>query len=254
MKTNLPGGSALICSDNKKLAYHLKDMLLLEGFEVDIACVASDAKKLIVSNQYRLMILDAMFKDQSAASMIVEMRMNNLINYFPVVMLAATGDDVKGQWGGDAFLVFDWIEKPINFQRLVNSLTAAIKYNSISKPKIIHIEDDLEIISIVSELLGDSVLITPATTLGEAKVLLATENFDMVILDLNLPDGGGEEIIPLLRGKVIQSLPVIIFSAEHFHVDSTKRVVDSLLMTKVDPKSFNEILHNNIRRVRLLNK
>ena len=39
-----------------------------------------------------------------------------------------------------------------------------------------------------------------AKTFGEAELSLANERFDLVILDLMLPDGVGEDLLPRLKG------------------------------------------------------
>ncbi|MCI0571492.1 MAG: Hpt domain-containing protein [Myxococcaceae bacterium] len=51
--------------------------------------------------------------------------------------------------------------------------------------------------------------VTVAGSAGDALGLLARERFDAVLVDLHLPDGGGEAVLEGLNG----SLPVVAFSA-----------------------------------------
>ena len=57
-----------------------------------------------------------------------------------------------------------------------------------------------------------------AASINEAKVLLAKANFDVVVLDLNLPDGSGHVLTEIIR-KMKISVPIIILSAKDGEID-----------------------------------
>jgi DNA-binding NtrC family response regulator len=62
--------------------------------------------------------------------------------------------------------------------------------------KTLLVEDDENLIFVISELLKDlSIEVQFAKTLAQARELLDTEDFDLIILDLGLPDGDGLELL-----------------------------------------------------------
>ena len=52
-----------------------------------------------------------------------------------------------------------------------------------------------------------------AATLAEARLLLATEAFDVVLVDARLPDGNGLDLIPELRSRAPDPPRVAVVSA-----------------------------------------
>lgn len=51
-----------------------------------------------------------------------------------------------------------------------------------------------------------------AATLGEGRALLETERPDLILLDVNLPDGSGLDFCRELRGARQSKIPVLIIS------------------------------------------
>ena len=64
---------------------------------------------------------------------------------------------------------------------------------------------------ISSEKLGD---VTSASDGKEAKSLLSSQNFDLIITDLHMPFHSGLEITVFVRDSLKKDTPIIILSAE----------------------------------------
>lgn len=84
-------------------------------------------------------------------------------------------------------------------------------------------------------------------SLADAQRLLQAQSFDLVILDQNLPDGSGIELLPLIEQQQ-PPLPVILFSVRDFEPDITGRVA----VTLVKSRNSNTELRNTV--VRLLDQ
>ena len=69
--------------------------------------------------------------------------------------------------------------------------------------------------------------------------MLEKSDYDLVILDLLLPDGNGSEILPLLAKHRV---PVIVFSNTHLNENFAQYVSKAL----VKSNSTNETLLNTI--------
>jgi len=84
--------------------------------------------------------------------------------------------------------------------------------------KILIIEDDISLSNGITLALKDNELIfTQAHTLHSAKQHIETTLFDLIILDINLPDGSGLDFLKELRGS--SSVPVIILTANDLETD-----------------------------------
>lgn len=80
-----------------------------------------------------------------------------------------------------------------------------------NKPKILHVEDDNSIAITVAGIIGTYADIVHVTTLAQAREHLHKTPFDLVLLDLHLPDGSGLDILPLVTNE--KNIPVIVHSA-----------------------------------------
>lgn len=96
-------------------------------------------------------------------------------------------------------------------------------------PQALHVEDDKDIRDVVALVLKDTVEISQAGTLARARELLADKHYDLVLLDIQLPDGSGVELLDDI-GKT----PVLVFAVEGLASDALGRVRGVLLKSKTD--------------------
>ncbi len=85
-------------------------------------------------------------------------------------------------------------------------------------PRIFLLEDD-ETLSqgIALALEGQQISVTRRGTLAQARELLLREEFDLLILDINLPDGSGLSLLRRLRQG--SAVPVILLTANDLELD-----------------------------------
>ena len=84
--------------------------------------------------------------------------------------------------------------------------------------QILLLEDDAALGSgIQLALQGQEVQITLCATLEQARGALNRQTFDLLILDVNLPDGSGLELLAQLRGS--GDVPVILLTANDMEMD-----------------------------------
>ena len=88
----------------------------------------------------------------------------------------------------------------------------------MNKYKILIVEDDHELNQgIAMALREESVTFYQAYSLGEAQELWRTAVPDMVLLDINLPDGSGYDFLRDIRKK--SEIPVLLITANDLEVD-----------------------------------
>ncbi|HEY9908751.1 MAG TPA: response regulator, partial [Thermosynechococcaceae cyanobacterium] len=71
-----------------------------------------------------------------------------------------------------------------------------------------------------------------ASTLHQARQQLETDSFDLVILDISLPDGSGLELLPFIHRQTGQPIPVVLFSAREVNAETAQKVTAALTKTR----------------------
>lgn len=80
--------------------------------------------------------------------------------------------------------------------------------------KILVIDDDPATLKIVSHILQNDFKITCCENFKQADEALATENFDLALIDRTLPDGDGLELCKRIRNeRSLESLPVVFLTS-----------------------------------------
>ncbi len=93
----------------------------------------------------------------------------------------------------------------------------------MSKPRILVVDDEPQIQRFLRPaLIAVDYEVIEATTVAEAKRLIATRAPDVVVLDLGLPDGDGKEVIADVRAW--SQVPIIVLSAR----DRESEKIDAL--------------------------
>lgn len=237
------GSHVLICEDDPDIAQLIDVLLQADGYVTDIAYCAAQAKAMLKSNNYAAMTLDLCLPDQDGISLIGDLRADEATRHLPIIVVSIKAEEGKKQLNGDAFGIIDWMVKPIDPDRLRDDLKRALQYSSGKKPRILHVEDDPDICKIITMIIGDEADVITATTLKDATSILKDGRFDLVILDLMLPDGSGEELLPLINRPGRPSTPVIVFSANQVTMETAKQVSAVL----VKSRTTNQELANIIR-------
>lgn len=84
--------------------------------------------------------------------------------------------------------------------------------------KILIIEDDISLaMGICMALKSESITTEACDTISKAKQYISQKEFDLLILDINLPDGNGIEF--LKECKAISDTPIILLTANDMETD-----------------------------------
>ena len=122
----------LIIDDEKDIRDSLKDILIDEGYEIHLAENALEAKKIKLSQTFDLILLDIWMPDIDGLSLLKEWASNNEINC-PVVMMSGHGT-IDTAIEATKIGATDFLEKPISLQKLLKTISSALK-NSVELKK-----------------------------------------------------------------------------------------------------------------------
>lgn len=233
-------GKILVCEDNYDIAALLKLLIEQSGFIVDIAYSVYQAKTLLQQTHYLAITLDLMLPDEDGLSFLKFLRENKDIT--PVIIVSAKTEFNKQKMNAEALQIVDWIQKPIDNQKLIVALEQILYQNNLdNKPNILHVEDDEDIRQIIAIILKDRASLYFATNLEQARQQLQQKVFDLLLLDISLPDGSGLDLLAEIHSH-FPNLPVVIFSAQQIPREIAQQVDAAL----VKAKTSNQTLLNTI--------
>ena len=120
----------LIAEDDKEIAMLEKDYLEINGFDVTIVDNGVDAKKMIESNKYDLIILDIMLPGKSGYDICREVR--EIIN-IPIIMVTAKTESID-KIRGLGLGADDYVVKPFDPAELVARVKSHMqRFNRLTK-------------------------------------------------------------------------------------------------------------------------
>jgi len=250
------GGTAkyriLVCEDDPDIAYMLRIILSQAGFDADIARNVEQAKLLIKDNHYLAVTLDLALPDAQGRPydpegirLIRELRRQDRTRELPVIVVSAIADQARRRLNGSAFGIVDWLEKPLDEGRLLSAVQMIASHKQ-GLPRILHVEDDPLIYEMVRVLLRGQVDLVLAPSLYDAHKKLREEVFDLILLDVELTDGSGLDLIRDLDD--VEYMPqVVIFSAHEVGNDVAQKVKAALVKSKDSRKELINVIMSLIK-------
>lgn len=214
----------LIVEDDADVAALLQRMLAESGYDSDIAYSAEQARQLLAERGavYKLMTLDIILPKEDGVSLLASLRREAETQNLPVIVVSASANETKKELNGGAVSVVDWLQKPIDQNRLIAAVASVSKSDS-GLPRVLHVEDESDIHHIVKFTLKGLCELEWAVTLEAAREMMKKKTFDLIILDIGLPDGSGLELLELLESQVTPP-EVVIFSALDVSAEDARRV------------------------------
>jgi PAS domain S-box-containing protein len=229
----------LVCEDDPDVSRVLEKLLVSSGLLVHVAPTLERARRLLATHSYSAITLDLLLADGDATQLIQELRSADATRLIPIVVVTGTG----GSLGPTALSVTDVVTKPFDEQLLLTAVQNAIAACRNEHPRLLHVEDDEDIRRVVRRTLPDSWTVTGAGSVQAAKKALANEEFDVVLLDLSLPDGTGDELI-----RLVGRAQVIIFSALDASAEVSRRVTTALVKSRSNPVDVCRVLVSSVRK------
>jgi PAS domain S-box-containing protein len=234
----------LVCEDDPDIAHLIKLMLDKGGFESDMVYRAAQAMEQVVKRPYAAMTVDLGLPDLDGISLIRALRLEERTRELPIVVVSANAEAGELEFNNQPLAVSTWLEKPIDENKLILSLQRAIANMAEGRPRILHVEDDLDIQRIAAAIAQDFATFEFAGSLQEAREQLGKHHYDLVLLDLTLKDGSGWELLDTIEA-LNPAPPVVVFSASDAVALDSERVEAVL----VKAHTSNDQLLRTLQRV-----
>ncbi|KDE41012.1 Sensory box histidine kinase/response regulator [Nitrincola lacisaponensis] len=235
----------LVVEDDPDVAHLLSIMLKNAGYESDIAYRGNDALRMLEEAHFDLVCLDLMLPDISGLDIIHQLRGNPRTIDLPIVVVSAKIEQGKLEVDGDVSHI-DWLAKPIDQYRLIDLIDQQLAAAIEQPPRVLHVEDDKDLHSVIVAMAGDKVDMHFATSLKDARHQLQTQVFDTILLDIELPDGSGWNLVPEVRATCPKT-KIIILSGAELSTTQRAKVEAVLLKSKLTANALLEGIKDRIQ-------
>jgi signal transduction histidine kinase len=223
----------LLCEDDPETAVGLCDRLSEAGFLADVALTADEAVARVASSSYAAILVDLQLPEGDGISLIKQLRAQPQIYNTLLVVLSADLKQISGEERPSTLLnILDWLDTPIDVARLVRVLDRPIVRNGNTRPHILHVDTDRDVLRVVAEALGASAEIMSVDSIDKARRALAANRFDVAVLDVALGAGSGFELLHELRDSEGDAIPLVVFSPLDANPASAVQVRAALIKSR----------------------
>ena len=213
----------LIIEDSKIINNIIKKELTKLGFDVSQAFTFKDAKEFLESKKFELIILDLHLPDGEGSELIANIQ--SLTKIKVVVLTSSQDEELREelfQYG-----IVDYIVKDKNLLYSIAEIIKIISHlNTKLKENVLIIDDSKFICKQVKTMLEprNYKLVSAYTAKSGLKKLYENE-FKLIILDMELPDLHGIDVLEFIRkDKQFLNLPIIVLSGT-----STPEIIRNVL-------------------------
>lgn len=239
----------LICEDDDDVAHILRLQLADAGYQSIRAATADETMRLLDAGRFDAMTLDLALPDGDGIAMLRRIRADQRHAAMPVIVISAWLDEKveDPMLTGQVLGVVDWIGKPVEGDRLHLALDLARR--RVGKPRVLHVEDDPDIVRLVEYALRDEADVVAAPSLAEARRRLTGGDIDLVILDVGLVDGNGLALLDDVKNvKGMRSPPTVLFSAQEIGPDRRDELVAVLVKSQSTIDQLAAVIRDHLDR------
>ncbi|MGI9217355.1 MAG: response regulator [Hydrogenophaga sp.] len=220
------GPRVLMVEPDADVAQLLRRMIERAGYRVDTAATGAQALALSREHRYAAITLDLLLPDIGGAELVRELRTQEDTAQLPILVISARVEEGR-QTIGNAWPDLHWLAKPVDQARLLAVLERVASAHRAPHARVLHVEDDLQLHEVVRSMAGAQYDFELATTLREARARVALERFDVVILDLALPNESGWDLLPDIHARQPDTRVVLLTGADIS--DELARRVDAVI-------------------------
>jgi signal transduction histidine kinase/DNA-binding response OmpR family regulator/CHASE3 domain sensor protein len=197
----------LVVEDDVAFASILRDLAREMGFQCVVTNTASDGVAAALLYRPKAILLDMNLPDHSGLGVLDQLKRNSKTRHIPVHVVSVADYTHEALAMG----ALGYALKPVRREELVGALQRLEAKFSQSRRHILILEDDERQRKSIMQLLANGdVQITAVKSAGEALIQLRTTTFDCMVMDLNLPDLSGYELLQQMAEEGDVSFPPVI--------------------------------------------
>jgi CheY-like chemotaxis protein/CHASE3 domain sensor protein/putative methionine-R-sulfoxide reductase with GAF domain len=239
----------LIIEDDQPFAMYLNEMAIEKGFETMIAADGETGLEYAQEFNPDAIFLDVMLPGMDGWMVLEKLKSNDSLRHIPVHFITcATPERQKEALKKGAI---GYLNKPIDQQTLDNTFQHIEMHISKSiKNLLVAINDKAMSMSIVESIDNENVLTASVANAKEAYEMLSSATFDCFILDVDLPDMSGIQLLEKIRkNSDIKQIPVIIYSNKPLSEAETNALEDyaqCIIINESSSESFDRLMDESM--------
>ncbi|MDH4446647.1 MAG: response regulator, partial [Acidovorax sp.] len=214
--------SILVIEDDHRFAQILQDLAREMDFECHLAANAADGLAIAAQTLPSAIVLDVNLPDFSGLGVLDQLKRNPATRHIPVhvVSVADYAQEAMGR-GAVGYAL-----KPVAREELVEALQRLEAKFTQDLRRVLVVEDDERQRESVRHLLSrDDVEIVCAGTAAAALSHLRGSTFDCMVMDLNLPDQNGYELLQeMAEQDGVSFPPVIVYTGRALSRDEEQQL------------------------------
>ncbi|MFV1996903.1 MAG: PleD family two-component system response regulator [Acidiferrobacterales bacterium] len=258
--------SLLIVDDNAMNRDMLARRLARDGYVITTASGGREALQCVDRQNFDLVLLDILMPDIDGYKVLEEMKADARTREIPVVMLTAV-HEMDSVVRCFEMGVEDYLTKPFNIPFVKSRISSCLRSASVKgmvdskgvpsgaqEHRLLIVDDNaMNRDMLARRLEREGYHITTVDGARRALELMDQEHFDLVLLDILMPDMDGYEMLERLKSvDATKEIPVIMLTAVN-EVESVKHCID-LGAEDYLIKPFNAVLLKSRIAATLLSK
>jgi EAL domain-containing protein (putative c-di-GMP-specific phosphodiesterase class I)/PleD family two-component response regulator len=252
-----PRPQVLVADDDPNVAIDLIASLIEEGFDVHFIEHITQLENAIDVIQPVAVVCDLIFPEGDLAGVEYFEKINKKYTPpLPVIFISSEeGFDARlacARAGGSHFFC-----KPIDKVALARSLRDIIGINIHDPYRILLVDDDESLLQLYSESLENAgYSVYRAATAREGLQLLASEDPEMILLDIHLPDCNGLELGKIIRQhERFMHTPLLFMSSDtraDIQLAAVRLAGDEFISKPIEPWRLLMAVEPRVKRSRLM--
>ena len=229
--------SLLVVDDNAMNRDMLARRLEREGYAITTASGGKEALDLVDQQRFDLVLLDILMPDIDGYTVLEQLKAREETRGIPVVMLTAV-HEMDSVVRCFEMGVEDYLTKPFNIPFVKSRIASCLRSSRVKgdsekdsaasdQQRLLIVDDNaMNRDMLARRLEREGYHVTTAAGGVQALELLESEQFDLILLDILMPDLDGYEVLERLKSSdATKGIPVIMLTAVN-EVESVKHCID----------------------------
>ena len=193
----------LVVDDDQDICRNLTDILSDLGYQVDVAHDGLSALELVRQRPYDVALLDYKMPGMDGLTLYRQIKKQRAGTVSLLVTAFASPATAEEALSAGAWKV---VAKPVDFGKLLKLVDEAL-----DQPMVLVVDDDQDLCSVLWDLLRDrGYRVSVAHGGREAAGQLKDTRYQVVLIDMRIPDGSGDDVFRMVRDANPQARTILI--------------------------------------------